>query len=58
MKERGLTIYKLKKEKIILETSLQKLREGKNVTTETAARLYRALGFQPGDLLGYVPDEE
>lgn len=56
MKEKGLTTYQIKKEKIISETSLQKLWENKTVTTETVAKLCRALGCQPGDILEYVPD--
>lgn len=57
MKQKGLTTYKIKKEKIISETSLQKLREGKTVTTETIAKLCAALDCQPGDILEYVPEE-
>ena len=54
MKERGLTTYKIRKERIITETTLQKLREGKNVTTDSIASLCHALGCQPGDIMEYV----
>ncbi|MBC8546603.1 helix-turn-helix domain-containing protein [Clostridiaceae bacterium NSJ-31] len=57
MKTKGLTTYKIRKEQIITETTLQKLREGKNVTTESIARLCEALNCQPGDIMEYVPDK-
>lgn len=58
MKEKGLTTYKIRKEHIITETTLQKLREGKNVTTDSIAALCHALECQPGDIMEYVSDEE
>lgn len=58
MKEKGLTTYRIRKEKIISETTLQKLREGKTVTTEAIANLCKALDCQPGDIMEYVPDEK
>lgn len=56
MRERGLTTYKIRKEHIITETTLQKLREGKNVTTDSIAALCCALGCQPGDIMEYVEE--
>lgn len=57
MKEKGLTTYKIRKDKIISETTLQKLREGKIVTTEAIANLCKALGCQPGDIMEYIQEE-
>ena len=54
----GLTTYKIRKEKIISESTLQNIREGKRITTDSIAALYAALNCQPGDILEYVPDEE
>lgn len=56
MKEKGLTTYRIRKEHIITETTLQKLREGKNVTTDSIASLCQVLECQPGDLMEYIPD--
>lgn len=56
MHEKGLTTYRIRKERIITETTLQKLREGQNVTTDSVARLCRALSCQPGDIMEYVED--
>ena len=43
MKEKGLTTYRIRKEKIISETTLQKLREGKAVSTDSIANLCAVL---------------
>lgn len=57
IEEKGLTTYKIRKEKIISESTLQNIRDGKRITTDSIAALCDALNCQPGDLLEYVPDE-
>lgn len=57
MKEKGLTTYRIRKEKIIAESALQNLRTGKSVTMDTISALCRALDCQPGDLLEYEKEE-
>ncbi len=57
MKEQGLTSYKIRKEKIISENTLQAIREGRGISTESVARLCKALNCQPGDILTYTDDE-
>lgn len=58
IEEKGLTTYKIRKEKIISESTLQNIREGKRITTDSIAALCDALDCQPGDILEYIPDEE
>ena len=58
MKEQGLTTYKIRKEKIISEGTLQNIREDKRITTDAIASLCGALNCQPGDILEYIPDKE
>ena len=58
MESKGLTIYKIRKEKIISESTLQNIREGKRITTDAVAALCGALDCQPGDILEYVSDDE
>lgn len=58
MKEKCLTTYKIRKEKVVSETTLQKLRENKTVTTEAIANLCKALSCQPADIMEYIPDKE
>ena len=49
---------KIRKEKIISESTLQNIRNGKRITTDSIAALCEALNCQPGDLLEYIPDTE
>ena len=58
IEKRGLSQYKLLKSKTISATTMQKLREGKSVTTESISRLCSILDCQPGDIMEYVPGEE
>lgn len=58
MKEKGLTSYRIRKDKIITETTLQRMRQNGNVTTDAIGNLCKALNCQPGDLMEWVPDEE
>ena len=58
MKSKGLTTYRVRKENIISQSTLQKLREGKAVSTESISNLCKALGCQPGDIMEYVEDEQ
>ena len=58
MKEKNLTTYKIRKEKIINESTLQHFRENKPVSTNSIAALCKALNCQPGDIMEYVEGEE
>ena len=58
MKEKQLSTYKIRKENIISETTLQRLRKGQSVSTNTIASLCEALNCQPGDIMEYVEEEE
>lgn len=58
MESKGLTTYKIRKEKIISESTLQNIREGKRITTDAVAALCDALNCQPGDILEYVADND
>ena len=60
LKEKGYTTYKLRKDNILSQSTLQKLREGKGLAWENIERLCALLDCQPGDLMEYVketPDE-
>ena len=54
MEEKGLTTYKIRKEKIISESTLQRIRQEGSITTDAVASLCDALDCQPGDILEYV----
>ena len=58
MKEKGLTTYRIRQEKIVSAHALTSMRAGKSVTTDTIAALCRALACQPGDIMEYVDESE
>ena len=58
LKEKGITTYKIRQEKILSESTVQKLRAGKGVSWENIEVLCRLLDCQPGDLMEYVKDPD
>ena len=54
LKDKGYTSYKLRQEKLLSESTIQKLRSGKGVSWENIEMLCRLLDCQPGDLLEYT----
>ena len=57
LKEKGYTTYKLRHDKLLSESTLQKLRTNKGVAWENLETLCRLLECQPADLIEYVEDE-
>lgn len=53
MQQKGLTTYKIRKENVISQSALTAIKNGKSVTTDTIAKLCKALDCQPGDILEY-----
>jgi SOS regulatory protein LexA len=53
MKSRGLSTYRIRKDNILSQSTLQKLREKKSVTTDAIATLCQVLNCQPCDLMEY-----
>lgn len=51
LKEAGYSSYRLRKEKLLSESTLQKLRDGVIVSTDVIEQLCGLLNCQPGDLL-------
>ena len=51
----GYSTYKIRKDKLLSESTMQKLRSGGTVTTETINTLCQLLDCQPGDLMAYIP---
>ncbi|MCI8359637.1 MAG: helix-turn-helix transcriptional regulator [Lachnospiraceae bacterium] len=58
MEEKGLSTYKIRKEKIISESTLQNIRNNGRITTDAIASLCCALNCQPGDILEYIDEPE
>lgn len=51
MKETGISTYRIRKEKIVSEGTLQSLREGRPVSTETIEKLCLLLDCTPNDIM-------
>ncbi len=58
LKDKGYSTYRIKNEKLLSQSTLQKLREGKPVSWENIEAFCRLLEIQPGELLEYNPDTE
>lgn len=58
LKEKGYTTYKIRQEKLLSESTIQKLRSGKGVAWENIEMLCRLLGCQPGELIEYIERED
>lgn len=56
LKKAGFSSYKIRKEKLIGESTIQKIRKGEIVTAENLAILCKLLNMQIGDIIEYVPD--
>ena len=57
LKNAGYSTYKLRKEKLLAESTLQKFRNNEMVSWENVSTVCKLLNCQPGDLMEYVPDE-
>ena len=58
LKEKGYTTYRIRNEKILSESTVQKLRAGKGGSWENIETLCRLLECQPADLMEYVDVQE
>ncbi len=57
LKEAGYSTYRLRKEKIFGEGTIQKFRNGGCIDWEVLDRLCNLLNCQPGDILEYANEE-
>ena len=58
LKNKGYSSYKLRKEKLMGEAQIQKIRDNELVIKETLNTICKLLNCQPGDILEYVEIEE
>ena len=57
LKEKGYNTNRLRKEKLLGESTIQQLRKGELVSWNNIDRICTMLECQPGDLLEFVPGE-
>ena len=57
LKNAGYSSYRLRKEKIIGESMMQKIRNGELMSWETLSRVCDLLNCQPGDMLEFIKEK-
>lgn len=58
LKRNGYSTYRIRKEKLLGESTLQKLRQGLPLSLENLDVICGILHCQPGDILEYVENKE
>lgn len=58
LKEKGYSTYRIRKEKVFHESTLQAIRSGQHVSYAVLDKLCDLLGCDVGDLLHHIPDQE
>lgn len=58
LKECGFTTYRIRKERLLSESTVQKLRNGEPVSWENISTICHLLNCQPGDIMEYIPESE
>ena len=58
LKNAGYNTSKLRKDKLLSESTIQKFRNKLPVSWENIETLCRLLKVQPGDIIEYIPDNE
>ncbi len=56
LKEKGFTTYRIRKDKLLSESTVQKLRSRSPIAWENLETLCELLHCQPGDLMEYVEE--
>ncbi len=57
LKTKGYSTYRIRKEKLLAESTVQAFRKGELVSLDNIARICELLGCQPGDILEYGEEE-
>ena len=55
LKDRGYTTYKIRKDNLLAQSTLQAIRKGNMISLDNVARICSMLNCQPGELLAYEP---
>ena len=58
LSERGYTSTRMRKEKIMSQATMQSIREGRGITTDTLNTICIILRCQPSDVLEIVPTDD
>ena len=58
LKAAGYSSYRLRKEKLLGEATIQRIRQGEPVSWENISTICKLMACQTGDFLEYVPDKQ
>ena len=58
LSEKGYTSSRMRREKIMAESTMQNLRKGKGINTDTINTICIILRCQPSDILEIIPSDE
>lgn len=58
LKKAGYSSYRLRKEKILTEGTISKIRRKEIINSANLSIICELLNCQPGDVLEYVPDQD
>ena len=58
LKAAGYSSYRIRKDKLLGEATVQKLRTGEAVSWENISKICELLQCQPGDLLEHISDKD
>lgn len=58
LKAKGYTTTRIRQDKIMSESTLQKFRNNEMVSVDNISRLCEILDCQPGDIIEYVKEEK
>ena len=58
LKDKGYHPYRLRKEKLLAESTIQKLREGKPINWANIAQICELLECQPNVFLEHLPEHD
>ena len=56
LKQNGYNTTKIRREQLLSESTLQKLREGESISWKNIESICNHLNCQPGDIMEYTPD--
>lgn len=57
LKKSGYTTTRLRKEKLLNESAIQYIRDGKPVGAKALNNICMLLNMQPGNIIKYIPDK-
>ena len=56
LKKKGINTNKMRLEKLLSESAIQRLRKNASINWESIDKICKMLDCQPGEILEYIPD--